>query len=64
MGQGNQRRSKDTNRNEEVRQGNSRKEEKLAGTSTVDAIRKSSQASFILSIDRKTCSRKAKKKMV
>jgi hypothetical protein len=49
---------------EEVEQTNTWKEEKLAGTSTEDAIRKSSQAAFILSSDRRTWFRKAKKNMV
>jgi hypothetical protein len=39
---------------EEVGQANIRKEEKFAGTSAEDSIRKSSQANFILSIDKKT----------
>jgi hypothetical protein len=64
MGQGNELRNKDTNRNEKVAQANSRKEEKLVGTSKEEAIRKSSHATFILSTERKTCSRKAKQKMV
>jgi hypothetical protein len=41
-------------RNEEVEQTDTQEEEKLAGTSADDAIRKSSQATFILSSDRKT----------
>jgi hypothetical protein len=40
--------------NEEAGQTNTRKEEKLDGTSTEDDIRKSSQESFVLSTDRKT----------
>jgi hypothetical protein len=49
--------------NEEVGQTNKRKEEKLAGTSIEDAIRRSSHATFISSTNRRTYSRKAKKKM-
>jgi hypothetical protein len=43
---------------------NTRKEDKLAGISPEDDIRNSSQATFILSANRKTLSREDKKKMV
>jgi hypothetical protein len=48
MGQEKEQRNKVTSRNEEAGQTNKRKEEKLAGTSTEDAIRKRSQTTFIL----------------
>jgi hypothetical protein len=53
MEQGKERWNKVTTRNEEVGQTNTRKEGKVAGTSTEDAIRKSSQPNFISSTDRK-----------
>jgi hypothetical protein len=58
MRQGKGRRNKVTNRNEEAGQTNTQKEEKLARTSTEDAIKKSSQIAFILSTDRKTTTKK------
>jgi hypothetical protein len=48
MGQGKKGRNKVTSRNEEAEQTNYRKGRKLVGTSLEDAIRKSSQATFIL----------------
>jgi hypothetical protein len=50
MGQGKEMRNKVTTRNGEVGQTNTR-EEKLAGTSTEDAVWKSSQATFTLSTE-------------
>jgi hypothetical protein len=47
MGQGKERRSTVTIRNVESEQTNTQKEEKFAGTSTEDVIKKSSQATFI-----------------
>jgi hypothetical protein len=47
MGHGKERRSNVTIRNDEGGQRNTRNEEKLAGTSTEDVIRKSSEATFI-----------------
>jgi hypothetical protein len=49
-----ERQNKVTTRNGQVGQANTRKEEKFAGISTEDAIGKSSQATYILSADRKT----------
>jgi hypothetical protein len=46
--------NKVTTRNDEVGHTNTREEEKLAGTSTMDTIRKSSKATFILRVERKT----------
>jgi hypothetical protein len=40
--------------NEELGQTNTQKEERLAGSSTEDVIRKSSKAIFMLSANRKT----------
>jgi hypothetical protein len=54
MGQGKERRDKVMAGNWEVGQTNTRKEEKFAGTSTEGTIRKSSQAPFTLSTDKKT----------
>jgi hypothetical protein len=52
VGQGKERRNKVTTRNDEVGLTNVRMEEKLAGTSAEDAVRKSSHATFV-STDRK-----------
>jgi hypothetical protein len=46
--------NKVTNRNEQLGQTNTQKAERLAGTSTEDAIRKISEAIFVLSTNRKT----------
>jgi hypothetical protein len=48
MGQGKERRNAVTTADKGVGQTNSRKEETWAGTSTEDAIRKSSQATFCI----------------
>jgi hypothetical protein len=54
VGQGKVKRNEVITRNEETGQTHTRKVEELAGTSEEDAIRKSSQATFILPTDRKT----------
>jgi hypothetical protein len=51
---GSRRRNEVTTMNEDAGQTNTRKEGKLAVTSTEDGIRKNFQANFILSTDRKT----------
>jgi hypothetical protein len=54
MVQGKERRNEVTTRNEKAGLTSTRKEEKCAGASAEEATRKRSEATFILSADRKT----------
>jgi hypothetical protein len=54
VGQGKERRSKATTRNEEDGKTKTRKEEKFAGTSIGDAVRKCFRSTFILSTGKNT----------